>query len=440
MKRLDTSSISRAIRWHEGMLLAPQHFQQQSRRLEGLIHHQVSVCTPYAWGVVALDIDESALARGAFRLRRLHALMPDGMMILEPPPDEVDLLPYQAEAQDSPLRIHLAVPAAQADQRKGPMARYLRVADEVVHDQDPEASERMSAPVPRLMPNVKVLPGTRGVGGHELVPLAEVSFDGSMFRLDAYVPPHLAVVSEPWCEPLFAECRQLIDKLRGKAAYLLQGQVGGGAQLQLEMKLHHIIAGLPAFELLLESGEAHPFQLYTALCTLGAHVSAIAALDALPRFPLYAHEAPMTVFKTVFESISEALDEGVPESFDEIRLEGKDHDFTVKFDDTWRDRTLVLGFMGGTRDELIAWAKDCYVGTADRLETMNLNRDVGVRRERKDYHEGLRKPRGAVLYTLKVSEDYVTPGEQLHVYNPIKSADLPAPTRVLLYVERRDDR
>lgn len=439
MKRLDTTSVSRAIRWHEGMLLAPQHFQQQSRRLEALIHQHVAVSSPFAWGVVALDIDESALARGAFRLRRLHALMPDGMMVLEAPQDEVDLTPYRAEAEDAPLRVHLAVPAAQADQRKGPMARFLGVPDEVVHDQDPEAAERMSAPVPRLIPNVKIIPGTRGIGGHEVLPLAEVEFDGSMFRLGKYVPPHLAVIGEVWCEPLVDMCRRLVDKLRGKAGYLLQSQAGGGAQLQLEMKLHAIIAGLPAFEVLLESGEAHPFQLYTALCTLATHVSSIVALDALPEFPRYAHEAPMTVFSAVAGTVSEALDEGVPEKFDEVRLEGKDHDFTIRFDERWRQGKLVLGFAGGTRDEIVAWAKDCYVGTEDRLEMMNLNRDVGVRRKREDYHEGLRKPRGAVLYTLQISDDYVTPGNILHVYNPVKSAADTAPSRVMLYIERREE-
>src|SRR5436190_1813629 len=40
-----------AIQWHEGMLLAPQHFQWLSLRQETLLQYHASAISPFHWGV-----------------------------------------------------------------------------------------------------------------------------------------------------------------------------------------------------------------------------------------------------------------------------------------------------------------------------------------------------------------------------------------------------
>ena len=46
--------LSDAIQWHEGMLLSPQHFQQQARRFEQLLHYQLMSSTPFFLGDATL--------------------------------------------------------------------------------------------------------------------------------------------------------------------------------------------------------------------------------------------------------------------------------------------------------------------------------------------------------------------------------------------------
>jgi outer membrane protein len=66
------------IQWHEGMLLSPQHFQQESARADTLVAWQSLSANALAWGVKHFDIDESLLANGLLRVNSLEAVFPDG--------------------------------------------------------------------------------------------------------------------------------------------------------------------------------------------------------------------------------------------------------------------------------------------------------------------------------------------------------------------------
>ena len=44
---LPASDIPEAIQWHEGMLLAPQHFQQLAWRQETLLHYATLAASPF---------------------------------------------------------------------------------------------------------------------------------------------------------------------------------------------------------------------------------------------------------------------------------------------------------------------------------------------------------------------------------------------------------
>ncbi len=51
------------IVWSEGMLISPQHLQQQDRYHEALLGERLRALSPHAWGVVELALDERALER-----------------------------------------------------------------------------------------------------------------------------------------------------------------------------------------------------------------------------------------------------------------------------------------------------------------------------------------------------------------------------------------
>lgn len=436
------ASIPDALRWHEGMLLAPQHFQQQSGRFESMLHYYSAVSAPFFWGVCDLAIDEALLDHRVFRVERLQAIMPDGLFIAEPPP-QLELAQYKAEAEKAPLRIHVCVPQASIADRVGAMARWLAGRGESVTDSDPEADEgQLAVTIGRLRPNAKFVAGEVNAGGFVALPIAEIEYVDSAFRLTGYVPPHPKISDEVWCKPLIDLCNGVARKVRGKANYLLEmirSPVGSSNRPRFERQLHSLMAALPEFEAHLASNEVHPYMLYVSLCTLAAHVASVGSVDEIPRFPRYDHHNIAELFESVGGTLFNAIDLGVQENFTEYRFDGEGHAFTLQFREEWVGRKLVLGFMGQPTPEIIAWGENCYIGTDRHIESMSKNRDIGARRGRDDQHEGLRRRPGTVLFTLDEDLRRIEPGETMHVYNPVHGPSDPAPTRVLLYVKNETE-
>src|SRR5262245_2512230 len=67
--------------WAEGMLVSPQHFQQQDIYHERLLDQRIAALAPYPWGVVAIDIDAGALGADQLRLTKFVGALPDGQLI-----------------------------------------------------------------------------------------------------------------------------------------------------------------------------------------------------------------------------------------------------------------------------------------------------------------------------------------------------------------------
>src|SRR5437660_7814220 len=78
---VDSRQIPEAIQWHEGMLLATQHLQQLSQRSESLVHYHLHTIAPFFWGIRQLELDQKLLTTGVFRIVKLEAVMPDGLVV-----------------------------------------------------------------------------------------------------------------------------------------------------------------------------------------------------------------------------------------------------------------------------------------------------------------------------------------------------------------------
>ncbi len=437
-----TDSIPKALRWHEGMLLAPQHFQQQSARLEAALHFYAGRAAPYFYGVCEISVDAAMLNSKRFRIESIDAIMPDGLYISKPPP-LLDLAPFKAEAEKAPLRIYLCVPKADTATKVGAMARFTVGKAEETDDTDPNADEGQHAvTIERLEPNATLVALESSTGGYTRMPVAEVEYTDSAFRLTNYVPPMLKVADKPWCAWLTDRCREIARQVRGKADYLLQmirSPVGSANRPNFERQLNSLMAALPEYEVHLESGEVHPYNLYISLCTLAAHVATVGMVTEVPQYPRYDHENITEIFESVGGSLNTAIELGVQESFTEYRFDGEGHQFTLPFREEWVGRKIVLGFMGTPPPEIVAWAESSYIGTDRHIQSMTRNRDIGCGRERDDAHEGLRRRPGTILFTLAEDLRRIEPGETIHVYNPVKSPSDPAPQAVLLYIKHEQE-
>src|SRR5436853_433706 len=75
---------TRAVHWHEGMFLRPQHFQTAQRHWLHLANRSEKWDLQYNWGLRAIDLDLDALSNYRFVVRSLEARLRDGTLVAVP--------------------------------------------------------------------------------------------------------------------------------------------------------------------------------------------------------------------------------------------------------------------------------------------------------------------------------------------------------------------
>ncbi|HEX8691290.1 MAG TPA: type VI secretion system baseplate subunit TssK [Longimicrobium sp.] len=439
MRGLET--VPDDVMWEEGMLLAPQHFQQASIRGEELLHYHVRAAAPWHWGVRELDIDLTNLPAGLFRVTRLEAVMPDGLPVRrgrgEEAALELQLGPFAEQARPgAPLTVWLALPARRSpgEPFAGSLPRYEPSGEEEVVDE----LTGVAHPVRRLRPRLQLKAGPVPSDAFVAFPLARVVFSDEEFHLADYEPPRLAAA--PGRFP-HNECAALAERVRNKAGALAER---GDDLERTDAEVRALAAGLPQLEAVLDAGECHPFQLYLAACALAGHLAGAAPRLVPPPFRAYEHNelratfAPVLAFAdSVLSRVSETL---VPRRFT-LNERGE---FELRdVEEEWlREGVLVVGVTapaGAPEGEVLDWmVKEALIGSAAQMPSIQGRRFKGAEREpiRDPRGVGLNPGRREVLFRVKVDRALIAPKEPLVIANPGDPAGSRRPREVVLYTRK----
>ena len=444
--------IGGAVRWYEGMLLAPHHMQQASSRAEHLVHYHAMARAPFGWGVVALEVDPEALREGLFRVEYVEAIYEESGLVVAGSPEDARLGSVPPPEGGDRLTVWLCVPEVGPDRREVE-PRFEAFVDRQVRDLDPDAGAgQLALTLDRLRPRLSLKIRPEDTKGFESMPIARLRYDGE-YRLDEdYVPPMLKLArpapgrgSSPahrWYEPLRTLCeevRDLVDNTAMRLADRLRSPMSSENRLVFERQFQALATALPPFDAQFDSGEVHPFVLYTALAGLAGHAAAatISRDKPLPDVPRYRHDDAMAAFRSLSGQVAQSLQGTVESEFDPHRMQRTEqpHRFRLPLEAGWTEREIVLGFTGPTT-EVLRWAEDCYIGSESVTEAMTSHRDRGATRRRRDWVEGLSRPRDTELFAIKVDDRYIRDGEVIYVFNPAKDEHETAPSEITLFVHR----
>ncbi|MGE3540622.1 MAG: type VI secretion system baseplate subunit TssK [Candidatus Tectimicrobiota bacterium] len=439
---MERCAIPAAIQWHEGMLLAPQHFQQATWRQEALLHYHTTAMAPFHWGIHRLHIDPLLLMHGTLRVVELEALMPDGLVVMQTPQQqsalELDLLPYTEEMRQSPRMIYLVVPEEHpsAYQHNGELRRYESVEGEPVVDCYSGASEIC---IPRLIPRLGLVCSDAPPPRQISVPLAQVRYQNEIFTMTDFLPPMYTV---PRQSPLAELCTVIAKRLREKAMFLAERvqspAVTPGAPLVLETQhlIHSLVAALPPFEALLATGVAHPYPLYLALCGIVGQMAGVGTSLLPPALGAYNHDDLRATYAPAQEFILRALDEGVHEDYTTHPFHYEHSMFGLAFEAAWLEARLVLGVrgqMGMSERDILSWMEGCVIGSSSVLPSLRERRVLGAARQSIERDEQLVPARGVSLFSLVADPLSIQPHEPLHIFN---TASALRPAEIVLYVRR----
>ena len=447
------------IEWHEGMLLTPQHFQQFTARAELLTHFMRSQTGCYAWGVLSLKFDETALGGGIVRILNIEAIMPDGMLALGGSERGIDLEFDLEKAVGDPTRIYLAVPREAALYSRTDYSRYDSVVakDELTAD---DVSGADAATIPRIRARFRLIAGESGLSGMTALPLIEFGRQGTVCKPSRYIAPFLRM--EPGsrlanlCSPVRKAVREKATELATKLSPSAKNtDLAGLHQLQW------LVSGLPLVEALLESNQTHPYSLYLALCSMAGSVAFLSNARVPPIFRPYNHDDLLTSFEEVIGFIRLALSQGLIDNWlakefnaaqnpadlrDETSRRRNERTFEMSptvekaFGETADFSAPFFGLMlrapvGVSANALVEWGESCLLAAEDAIPDLEMSRSTGAVCENVDSLEDLVPAANSVLFRVQNDARWFDPQKKL-VLKAAKQ-ETRGPEAVTLFIRER---
>ncbi|QTA85767.1 type VI secretion system baseplate subunit TssK [Desulfonema magnum] len=453
----DAHKLPAAIQWHEGMLLAPQHFQQLSLRQEELLHYHLATTVPFHWGIKKLKVDETLLIDGTLRILELEAVMPDGLVVSHHSEDEenleTDLTPYAEKMKQKPLTVHLSVPVKKIGiaHTKGTLPRFHSAEGDAVPD---ENTGDQGPPIPRLKPILSLLitekdseiPSQK----YTTFPLLKIIYKNEIFiSLTDFITPALTV---PLNSPVGEICSSVARRLREKSVFLSEkinasaSMVQGASILETKLLIRSLVSALPHFEAVLNTGKSHPYPLYLSLCMLVGSLASLGTSLIPPVLPKYDHNDLRATYEPAKEFIFRMIDEGILESHTAISFDVEKGVFSLKLKHEWiHEDELVIGVRGGpgiAENDLVNWIEESLIGSVVKIEEMKSTRVLGAERNKIERDGELVPVKGVILFSVKKTNadkerTFIEPDEILQIFNPSDFREERAPSEIILYVRNK---
>jgi type VI secretion system protein ImpJ len=329
--------------WSEGMLVSPQHLQQQDLYHERLLDQRIAALAPYRWGVVSVEIDAGGLGADQLRVTKFVGILPDGLFVAFDATDPECPAARPIGAHFPPAQrtcdVYLGAPkeregvpsvsteqssAAGNTSTKDARARF-RAASRAISDLTGNAADLNMAFAHR---NVAILFGDEQRDDYDAMKIAEIVRDGAGALLvnEAYIPPSLRIDSSQF---LMGGVRRLLALMVAK-----QRQLAGdrnqrdGSNIEFNsgditkfLQLSTINTGIPLLAYAAANGEISPMQLYLVLIQVAGSLATFSP-DVEPwKFPVLSHTDLGGTFEELFARVTALLRTTVREAYITVPLE-----------------------------------------------------------------------------------------------------------------------
>ncbi|SAL38933.1 type VI secretion system baseplate subunit TssK [Caballeronia telluris] len=339
--------------WHEGLILTPQHFQQQERWLNVAQRQFASLAIAEPWGIIDVQLDEDTLAAGRLTLSRLKLRLTDGTLIDS---SAMDVLPRPRDlTRDLPsdvqsVTILAALPLLNADGSNcrfddETLSRPRRYFREFVEVPDLNGTGVEELSVERHA--VHLLFDFEPHADHVVCPIARlVRGVRGQFEVDrAFVPPCLTLAAHERHQERIA---RLSDILLARSAALAArrseriDQIAefGVADVSLFWLLHCIHTHWPKLSFLGTHPNQPPERLYDVLATLSGALMTFSTGTSLAAIPPYEHAKQDEIFSALEALIRDLLDAIIPSRVIPI---GLTHKSATLWAGQFKDERLLEG-------------------------------------------------------------------------------------------------
>lgn len=381
------------IRWSQGLLLLPQHFQQSDLHHAAALRDATGLLHPFPWGVRGLRIDVDALETDVLRVSQCEMVMPDGTVVRYPEAGDIaeasfkDAFPPTAEVLGVwaclPTLEGLSAGARRFADREEPRRRDL-------YDADSETA------VVFVVPRIELLftndPDDRRLAGYERMKIAEIRRTGRpapRYELSRhYIPPVVVCEGAP---VLMTLLRQVHDQVAGAINVLAErrqisgdkGLAEGVGDFKHLVALQALCQLAPALHVRLAHGGGHPLEMYELLVALRGMLTCFSTASALD-FPPYEHTDLAGCFLPVTSAVRDLLGHLLPTDYEEVPLQREEALFYAMPDEKLlREGTAFVlavrtpGSLDDLRNRMQVQGK---IGASDEIDALIRKAVTGVKR------------------------------------------------------------
>ncbi|MGE0787602.1 MAG: type VI secretion system baseplate subunit TssK [Sandaracinaceae bacterium] len=322
--------------WSEGLLMSPQHLQQQDLYHENLVAARLDALEPINWGVLKVELDRRVLESGQVRVQELVAVLPDGLVIQADSgdPELPASRPVEAHfphTQDV-LEVYVGVPrerdgVANYAKEAGARSRFV-MANKQVPDL---TGEGQGLEVAFAQRNLQVLFGNEPKDDYTTLKIAELCRDssGNLAINEPYIAPCLKIEASPF---ILAGMRRLLRLMVTRRRSLAEAQrERGDATVEYNARditrfllLNAINTYLPALNHFVDRPEVPPRQAYLWLITLGGQLATFSAEFDPASFPKFNYNDLRSTFEPLFARLTELLQATVKEHYVSMMLDGRE--------------------------------------------------------------------------------------------------------------------
>ncbi|MDR2386089.1 MAG: type VI secretion system baseplate subunit TssK [Deltaproteobacteria bacterium] len=332
--------------WSEGMMLRPQHFQQQDRYLAAQIQRRGLLLSHYPWGLSEFEIDQQYLSLGKLVLSRAAGLLPDGTLFETGRGRE--LLSLDIPSGLSNQLIYLVLPLSpegssetSPEGEAGLATKYLSHPLEV-YDSNIGQTRNFTIMCGALALRL-VLESELKLEGCLAMPIAklvESKADRSLVLDQAFQPTYLRLSA---CDLFSGYLREIIGLLAHRGSQLSLKVAGAGpsgaAEIADFLLLQTINRLEPFFKHLEKAVNVHPEEFYLNLLVLIGELSTFAESAKRPKeSPAYDHLRQEAVLTALMEQARYLLSMVLEQHSVELPLQKRKYDILVA---TIHDRSLL---------------------------------------------------------------------------------------------------
>ena len=303
--------------WSEGMFLRPQHFQQQTRHIDRIMHHRVSAVRSFGWGVTEFQIDKAALNIGKFGLASATGVLDDGTPFAipddVPPPVPIDV-PELTRNQRVCITLPLAragMPDTVQGDRDDVAARYAAGDYDAT---DSIVGSDVVAPVSVGQLRLRfAIEGFGDLGGFAALPIArivEVRGDSKQVIIDdQYIPPCMTIAASQPLSSFAVELHGLLhNRAEAIAARLAQPSMRGAMEMANLLLLQITNKYAPLAAHIAQTPTPHPQDWYGLLVQMAGELATFTSQRRRPaEFPIYKHDDLQKVYEPVIAALRQAL-------------------------------------------------------------------------------------------------------------------------------------